>query len=92
MATLDLVAFTPRTLTTKASLLKDLKRIRALGYATSFEERVVGAAGVAAPLFSGDTLVGGLSVSIPTSRAPLQIDSTRSAMPCASARKSSPLP
>lgn len=69
-ATLDLVAFTPRTLTTKASLLKDLKRVRDLGYATSFEERVVGAAGVAAPLFSGDTLIGGLSVSIPTSRAP----------------------
>lgn len=67
---LNLVAFTPRTLTTKTALLKDLKKIREAGYATSFEERVVGAAGVAAPLFSGDVLVGGLSVSIPTSRAP----------------------
>lgn len=70
VSTLELVEFTPRTLTTKAALVKELKRIRELGYATSFEERVVGAAGVAAPLFSGDTLVGGLSVSIPTSRAP----------------------
>jgi IclR family acetate operon transcriptional repressor len=31
---------------------------------------VIGAAGVAAPLMSGDTVVGALSVSIPTSRIP----------------------
>lgn len=68
--TLDLVAFTPRTLTGKASLLKELKRARTLGYATSIEERVIGAAGVAAPVVSGDFVVGGLSVSIPAARVP----------------------
>jgi IclR family acetate operon transcriptional repressor len=66
---LELVTFTPRT-PTKSALVKELKRIRDAGYATSFEERIVGAAGVAAPVFSGESLVGGLSISIPTSRAP----------------------
>jgi len=67
--TLDQVAFTPRT-PTRSSLLKELKRIREVGYSTSFEERIIGAAGVAAPLFSGKSLIGGLTVSLPTSRAP----------------------
>jgi len=70
LGTLDLAAFTPGTLITKAALGKDLKRIRELGYATSSEERVLGVAGVAAPVLSGDSVVGGLSVSIPISRVP----------------------
>jgi len=68
--TLDLVAYTPRTPTTKDALRKDIERARELGYATSFEERVGGVDGVAAPLISGDVVVGGLTVAIPTSRAP----------------------
>ncbi|TCO19608.1 IclR family transcriptional regulator [Kribbella steppae] len=67
---LDLTKFTPQTPTTVAALKKDVESARQLGYATSFEERVVGVDGVAAPLFSGDTVVGGLTVAIPTSRAP----------------------
>jgi IclR family acetate operon transcriptional repressor len=69
-ATLELTAYTPRTPTTRTALVKDLKSIRSQGYATSIEERVVGVAGVAAALMSGDTVVGGLSVSIPASRVP----------------------
>jgi IclR family transcriptional regulator, acetate operon repressor len=69
-ASIELTAYTPRTLTTRTALVKDLKAIRSQGYATSVEERVVGVAGVAAPLMSGDTVVGGLSVSIPASRVP----------------------
>jgi IclR family acetate operon transcriptional repressor len=68
VGTLDLKSFTPRTLTTRAALGKELKRIREQGYATSIEERVVGRAGAAAALLSGNTVVGGLSISIPTSR------------------------
>lgn len=67
---LELTRFTAHTLTTRAALRKELELIRTLGYATSFEERVSGVVGVAAPLFSGDDVVGGLSVSIPTSRVP----------------------
>ncbi len=39
-------------------------------YATSVEERVVGVAGVAAAVKSGDTVVGALTVSVPLSRVP----------------------
>jgi IclR family acetate operon transcriptional repressor len=67
---LELKKFTPHTPTTKAALKKDLQRARELGYATSFEERVSGVVGVASPLLAGDTVVGGLSVSIPTNRVP----------------------
>jgi IclR family acetate operon transcriptional repressor len=67
---LDLKKFTAHTRTTKAALKKDLQLVRELGYATSFEERVSGVVGVASPLLAGDTVVGGLSVSIPTSRVP----------------------
>lgn len=67
---LDLTAYTPQTPTTVARLKQDVESARELGYATSFEERVVGVDGVAAPLISGETVVGGLTVAIPTSRAP----------------------
>jgi IclR family acetate operon transcriptional repressor len=67
---LVLTKFTPQTPTTKTVLKKDLERVRELGYAASVEERVMGVAGVAAPLLSGDTVVGALSVSIPVSRVP----------------------
>jgi len=67
---LDLTKFTPHTLTTKTALKKDLDRIREAGFATSVEERVMGVVGVAAPLVSGETVVGALSVSIPISRVP----------------------
>ncbi|HSV80005.1 MAG TPA: IclR family transcriptional regulator [Ramlibacter sp.] len=67
---LDLTKFTPHTPTTKAALKKDLEQTRQLGYATSFEERVAGVVGVAAPLVAGETVVGGLSVSIPINRVP----------------------
>jgi IclR family acetate operon transcriptional repressor len=68
IGTLDLTAYTPRTPTSKAALQKELKRVRESGYATSVEERVIGSAGAAAPIISGDVVVGGLSVSVPTSR------------------------
>jgi IclR family acetate operon transcriptional repressor len=70
LSDLDLTEFTPRTPTTLDVLRADLERAREVGFATSFEERVVGVDGVAAPLISGDVVVGGLTVAIPTSRVP----------------------
>jgi len=70
LSALDLVEFTPRTPTTLRALGADLERAREVGFATSFEERVVGVDGVASPLISGDVVVGGLTVAIPASRVP----------------------
>jgi DNA-binding IclR family transcriptional regulator len=67
---LELTKYTPQTPTSKAALRKEIARARETGYTTSFEERVVGAVGVAAPLFAGDTVVGAITVAIPASRVP----------------------
>ena len=67
---LELTKYTPQTLTSKPALRKELERARELGYTTSFEERVIGVVGVAAPLVVGDTVVGALTVAIPASRVP----------------------
>jgi len=65
--TLKLTKLTPNTLS-KAALKKDLQLSRKLGYSTSYEERVIGVAGVAAPILAGDKVVGGLTVAIPSWR------------------------
>lgn len=62
---IELVRFTPHTLTTRREFVKDLEAARARGYAVSYEERVEGIVGVAAALTSGDTPIGGLAVAIP---------------------------
>lgn len=71
----------------KNAYLRQLETIRALGYATSVEEREAGTAAVAAPIFSrSGRLVAALSVSGPASRltlekmqeiAPYVIDATK---------------
>ncbi|MBD2848359.1 IclR family transcriptional regulator [Paenibacillus sp. IB182496] len=75
-----LLAFDERAITTsdmkgwlasvdREQLLNQLEQIRALGYATSIEEREPGAAAVAAPIFDrSGRLVAALSVSGPASR------------------------
>ena len=67
---LELERFTPRTLITKSALKKEIQLARKVGFASSYEERVEGVVGVAAPLFAGDSVVGGLTAAIPTSRIP----------------------
>lgn len=69
-ASVELVRFTPHTITTRREFLKDLEISRARGYAISREERVEGIIGVAAALTSGTTVVGGLTVAMPVSRSP----------------------
>lgn len=46
-----LVRFTPRTISSKQALRKELQSIRENGYALSFGEKIPDAAGVAAPVF-----------------------------------------
>jgi IclR family transcriptional regulator, acetate operon repressor len=70
LSSLDLIGFTPRTLTSVDDLRANLEQVRQQGYATSVEERVIGVAGVASVVQSGQTVVGALTVSIPMSRVP----------------------
>ncbi|MEZ0212512.1 MAG: IclR family transcriptional regulator [Xanthobacteraceae bacterium] len=68
LSKLDLIAYTPRTLTSVKDLRASLENVAKQGYATSIEERVMGVAGVAAVVRSADMVVGALTVSIPLSR------------------------
>lgn len=61
-------AFTARTITTPASLLADLARIRRRGYATDRGEYSKGVFCVAAPIQSSAGTVAAISVSIPDVR------------------------
>ena len=84
---LDLAAFTPQTPTTVAALKKDVESARELGYATSFEERVVGVDGVAAPS-SRVTPSSAVSPSRYPPHALPKMDSRPSAASCANERTS----
>ena len=62
----ELRGITENTITDKALFLKELKRIRAKGYAESFSERVRGLGALSAPVFGYDgSLVASLSLAIP---------------------------
>jgi len=75
-----LVAFTPRTIATRAALVTELDRVRRRGYAEAREEREVGLAAVAAPVFdSRGDLVGILGVQGPAARFGVQ--AVRAAVP-----------
>jgi DNA-binding IclR family transcriptional regulator len=64
-----LVAFTPRTITSVERLAEELERVRRRGFAEAREERDVGLAAVAAPVFdSRGDLAGILGVQGPSSR------------------------
>lgn len=65
----ELPRYTDNTLS-PLQLREDLRRIRDRGYATSIEERVEGAAGVAAPVWSRGGVAGALTINVPTSRLP----------------------
>ena len=57
-------------MTSVPDLQADLEIGRQHGFATSIEERVIGVAGVAAVVRSGNTVVGALTISMPLSRVP----------------------
>ena len=64
-----LAAFTPRTITKRAELERELDRVRSRGYAEAREEREEGLAAIAAPVLdSRGELVGIIGVQGPASR------------------------
>jgi DNA-binding IclR family transcriptional regulator len=64
-----LPALAPNTITDTASLIAELEQIRQQGYAISSEERDLGAAGIAAPLFNSDqTVTAGIGIVGPVTR------------------------
>jgi DNA-binding IclR family transcriptional regulator len=62
---------TPRTITSRAKLLAQLREARARGYAIVDEELVEGGRAAAAPILAGGRVVGAVAVSGPTFRLSL---------------------
>jgi DNA-binding IclR family transcriptional regulator len=63
-----LEAFTPATLTDRASLAGELARVRAQGYAESRDEWIDGLSAIAAPVRLRGQVVGVIAVAAPTPR------------------------
>jgi DNA-binding IclR family transcriptional regulator len=87
LSTIELLPFTPHTITDQALLRAELAAIRQRGYATSLEETDQGAMGIAAPVYdrTGQP-VAGIGIAAPLTRipqtrvpevAPLVIDASR---------------
>jgi len=66
-----LARLAPRTITSRARLLAQLRDVRVQGYAIVDEELVAGGRAVAAPVIRGDGVVGSVEVSGPTFRVPV---------------------
>src|SRR2546430_5365084 len=66
-----LARLAPRTITSRARLLAQLRDVRAQGYAIVDEELVAGGRAVAVPVIRGDGVVGSVAVSGPTFRVPV---------------------
>lgn len=61
--------FTPRTITTQAGLWREIARVRRLGYALSYGERLKDAGGIAAPVFDSSGRVrASIQIVIPVTR------------------------
>lgn len=66
---MTLAPLTPKTITNRAALTRELQKVREQGYAVSYGEWIEDAAGVAAPIFDQDgEVVAALSISGPTAR------------------------
>lgn len=65
--------FTPRTITSKAALVRELKTVRAQGYAIAEEQCYLGETSIAAPIFNGEGKpIAAINISVPNSRGSLQ--------------------
>lgn len=66
---MDLVAYTPSTITDRAALDRELEKVRAQGFAESRGERSAGVAAASAPVFGADgRVLAALSVLGPSER------------------------
>ena len=64
-----LVSFTPNTITDPVKLLENLKEIREKGYGIAFEERILGATSIGAPILNYlGKVIASISISGPTAR------------------------
>ncbi len=69
LRTVQLKPVTPRTVTSRAVLRKELEKIRRTGVAISIGEAIPGAAGIAAPIFNADkTVAAALLIGAPVDR------------------------
>ena len=85
---LRLVAFTPKTITTRAGLDAELKKIRTQGFGRDAEEHEEGIACLGAPIFDCDgAIVAALSVSWPLFRYQVGKESDKAASVVAAARR-----
>lgn len=66
-----LARVTSRTITSRARLLVELRRVRRNGYAITDGELDEGGRAIAAPILHGDSVVGAIAVSGPSFRLPL---------------------
>lgn len=65
----ELVSYTPKTISTKEALAKELEKVRLQGYAVDDEENEPQIVCVAAPIFDHEgKVVAAMSVSTPTFR------------------------
>lgn len=70
---IDLIRFTPRTITRKSDLRSELDRVKFLGYAISNEEMEIGVRSVAAPIRNfTDGVIAAVNIAGPTSRVSLK--------------------
>ena len=70
LSNLELPAYTSHTLSTPAHLKAELEATTKRGFAVSVEERVEGAAGVAAAISTRWGVIGALTITIPVNRIP----------------------
>ena len=71
MSNIELLSFTPYTITDPDLLRAELLAIRQRGYATSFEETDHGAMGIAAPVYDrAGKAVAGIGIAAPLTRIP----------------------
>ena len=69
LRTVKLKPMTPRTVTSRTALRKELEKIRRTGVAISIGEAIPGAAGIAAPIFSADkSVAAALLIGAPVDR------------------------
>lgn len=66
---IELTRLTPNTITDRATLMRELKKVRRNGFAIGRSERIPGGAGVAVPVHgSRGEVIAALAISMPSSR------------------------
>jgi IclR family pca regulon transcriptional regulator len=97
----ELQKFTPKTIASKAGLLRELAQVRSQGYAIAEEQCYLGEISVAAPIFNGSGQpVAALNISVPNSRwsvkqieeqlVPIVLETSRAISPADSSVSSHP--